>query len=75
MNKRTTDYDLCYQCGWLGLCVVACPLADPARAIRPDASTHPDIQDAGANDEFEIVIESQPAPQSRPVRPPAQELS
>ncbi len=55
--KSKTDFDLCYQCGWLGLCTVSCPLADPAKAIRPESSTHPDIEHA-TDEAFEIVVET-----------------
>ncbi|MGB8646059.1 MAG: hypothetical protein WCF84_12540 [Anaerolineae bacterium] len=55
--------ELCYQCGWLGLCAIACPLSDPARMIPPDYSTHPGM-DADADEAFEIVIRDSDAPES-----------
>ncbi len=69
MNEKS-DYALCYQCGWLGLCAMACPLADPAKAIRPEYSTHPDIENA-ADVAFEIVVE--PEDESRSSPPPGHE--
>ncbi len=44
----------CTQCGWLGLCVVACPLSDPARMISPSISTAPGIEEE-EDTAFEIV--------------------
>ena len=71
MNRKTTDFDLCYQCGWLGLCVIACPLASPERAIRPEYSTHPDIEIKGADEAFEIVIAAEGSSESRTAEMPA----
>ncbi len=50
MPKPLQDYDLCYQCGWLGLCTIACPLLDPVRMISPAISSAP-----GLGAEFEAV--------------------
>ncbi len=72
MNKKS-EYDLCYQCGWLGLCAIACPLADPAKAIRPEHSTHPDIANA-ADERLEIVLDSQDASKSQPDQPPEPDM-
>ncbi len=67
--KAKNDYALCYQCGWLGLCTIACPLADPALAIPPESSTHPDIENQ-VDEVFDIVIENPDASESRPDQPP-----
>ncbi len=55
MPKPLQDYDLCYQCGWLGMCTVACPLLDPARMIPPGISTQPTLDDALDDVAFEIT--------------------
>ncbi len=44
------------QCGWLGLCLMACPLWDPARRIPPTGSTAPGLDDAREDERYEIVI-------------------
>lgn len=61
MAEPLQDYTLCYQCGWLGMCTVACPLLDPARMISPYISTAPGLEaelDASA---FDIHLEADPA--------------
>ena len=61
------------MCGWLGLCIVACPPADPVRDLPRDISTAPALQlDPDAR--FEILFEdtgANPAPgvQTTPCAP------
>jgi hypothetical protein len=60
MNKPPKDLDLCYQCGWLGMCTVACPLLDPAQQIPVSVSTAPDLDPALDDLSFEIVHDTSP---------------
>ncbi len=53
--SKVTDYPTCFQCSWLGLCVVACPLTDsgaidPASSIASDSSAAEEVG-------FEIILE------------------
>ncbi len=61
MERRGHDLIPCYQCGWLGMCVIACPLRDPARSISPDCSTHPNVDTLDEDEAFEIVLADKPA--------------
>ncbi len=54
------NLDPCYQCGWLGMCTIACPLADPARQIPSTVSTSPELDPALADSTFEIVLDENP---------------
>ncbi len=57
----------CAQCGWLGMCVIACPLADPARLISPGCTTAPGLDKALDDEAFEIVAdEPNAAPPPQP---------
>lgn len=62
--SESQDLFACYRCGWLGLCDISCPLADPAHRIPVTISTAPDL---GVADDvpFEIVGEEQ-APTDTP---------
>ncbi len=60
MSKPLQDYDLCYQCGWLGMCTVACPLLDPARMIPPAISNTPALGPEFDTTSFEITSEEDP---------------
>ncbi len=60
MFKPEKNLDPCYQCGWLGMCTIACPLADPARQISPTISTAPELDPTLADSAFEIVAAEKP---------------
>ncbi len=60
MAEPVQDYELCCQCGWLGMCTVACPLLDPARMISPHISTAPRLEAELDNPAFEITLEEKP---------------
>ncbi len=62
------DSEVCFHCGWLGWCVAACPLGDPASSISPRISTSPRLDEELDEENFEIVLgEDKPAPpQSSP---------
>ncbi len=55
----------CYQCGWLGMCVVSCPLADPARMISPTMSSIAGLDSSLDDVQFEIVLEHAPKDDSK----------
>ncbi len=59
MNKKVVELLPCYECGWLGLCVIACPLRDLATTISSECTTTPGLEQ---DEPFQVLLEPQPAP-------------
>ncbi len=59
---KPRDLLACYHCGWLGMCIVACPLVDPTQVVSRASHSASDLDLRLDDSAFEIAADEKTQP-------------